>query len=425
MFLYVTNYFVYWYPNLAMAENLLIPLYLGGIWILLEKVSARNIVIASFIIVGLYATKYAAIPLSASLFLLYLIKVLLSKVSSKKTASATFLLASALVFTAFALFEYFSKGFNIFNSVLSLYNLLFSGFISTTPSDTGEIVSSNPWFSTRYMPGNVKTYLDALTGTPMRFLWDYTPIVPKYVGIFSLAGLIYGLFKKKFGFISFSLLLLIFSQIIFMSTFYSVDARYIYHVIPTLLIGFGLFLRFAYDFLIAQNKKYAKILFGLILIGLSLVYLSGNALRIKSQVSINLRYAENPWYYISVVEQNKYFDSIPQKDDKPILISALPPYYVDFFSGNRYRLLPLSKGQEYQKGMSNVWGDQDYTDLIVLYKNYLEKGEEVYVANYGLGNEAHLHRDFSKIKEQFNLELVHQACFDVCNIYKVHLKDDN
>ena len=102
---------------------------------------------------------------------------------------------------------------------------------------------------------------------------------------------------------------------------------------------------------------------------------------------LNLKYAETPWYYLSVVKLNEYFAKLPIKKQKTIVISSLIPYYIDFYSNKTYDLLPLSLEQEFRNNRKEAWGNNDYSDLLALYKSYLDRGYDVYVHNYGLGNE--------------------------------------
>lgn len=418
LFLYVTNYFIYWYPTLAMADNLIIPLFLLAVLLLLEKNTPKRVLMTGLLAVGFYATKYAAVPLAAAMLLLCELKILLSDEKQKIRFSAILLVSFLAAFVLFFGFEYLTKRTNIFESISTLFMPLFS---EVTKISSGiPAVSSNSWFSLDYFPKNFKDYLGAITGHRMRFLWDSTPLVPKYIAVFGLFGLFFGLFTRKFRFIAICLLVFLFSQIVFMSAFYSTDGRYIYHAIPVILIGFGLFLTIIKDFLFIQKAKNLKIVFYLFLAVFFTGYLTTCFSRLKYQVSLNIRHTETPWYYVSIEEANKYFDSSPENNNKkPILISALPPYYVDYFSGNRYLLLPLSYNQEFPKEKEIVWGPQDYSDLIKLYSKYLNKGYEVYVSNYGLGNEAYLHADFDKINSNFTLVKVHEGCFNACNVFKL------
>lgn len=86
-------------------------------------------------------------------------------------------------------------------------------------------------------------------------------------------------------------------------------------------------------------------------------------------------------------------------------------------------LLPLSTQQDFRGIKESAWGPNDYSDLTKLYRKYLEMGSSLYVANYGLGNEAYLHREFDKLKKEFKVTEVSTGCFNACNIYKVELKD--
>ena len=150
------------------------------------------------------------------------------------------------------------------------------------------------------------------------------------------------------------------------------------------------------------------------------LYLTKNVIRIKSQIVINAKYAETPWYYISVLKLNAYFDE--KKGIKPVVISPMPPYYIDFYSNGNYELLPLSTGQEFRSRMDLAWGEHDYSDLHKLYTNYLKNGRELYVSTYGLGNEAYLHTAYEALSEKFKTTEVYVDCYKLCNLYKVELK---
>ena len=152
-------------------------------------------------------------------------------------------------------------------------------------------------------------------------------------------------------------------------------------------------------------------------------YVFNNALRIKNQISLNLKYAETPWYYISVLKLNEYFTDDKVIDGKkPVVISALPPFLVDFYSNGNYTLLPLSYEQEFRSAKEITWGPNDYTDLPKLYTKYIKEGYDVYVSRYGLGNEVYTNRDFEIIMKEFQLDLVWPGCYEQCNIYTVGLK---
>jgi hypothetical protein len=76
LFLYVTNYFIYWFPNLPMAENLILPLFLISLYLLASKLTMKKAVLASIVGISFYATKYASLVLTLTFLFLYLVKIL-------------------------------------------------------------------------------------------------------------------------------------------------------------------------------------------------------------------------------------------------------------------------------------------------------------------------------------------------------------
>lgn len=417
LILYITNYFIYWVPSLVMAENLTLSLYLAGILLLLSRITVINAALISFLAVAVYATKYANIPVTLSLVSLYFIKLLSVKSQSVQKVRATLTLLGAFVFffLGLAVFEELTKGRNIFTQITEHLYSIYRSVPRIIPQTNNTAAPS--WFGFQYVAKNLPLYLNSIIGAPNRFLWDQTPLVPKVIAIFGLVGMLGGLLSKKMRYVALSIILLLFTTVIFMSIFYSFDARYIYIAIPSLLIGFGLLLT-----RITEKRK----LLNIISIFLILIYLVGNFTRIKSQISLNLRYVETPWNYIAIVKTNEYFikDKIVN-GKKPILISALPPFLVDYYTNRNYTLLPLSYEQEFRNMKELVWGPNDYSDLPKLYTKYLNEGYDLYVSRSGLGNESYTNRDFNIITTEFDTKLVLQGCYDQCNIYSVKLKQNN
>lgn len=423
-YFYVTNYFIYWYPNLAMAENLGLLIFAAAILLLKSKITFRSIVVASLISVCFYATKYANFTLSMVFVLAYLIKIINSqgkilnltrdpfKVLKQTYPFLTTVMSCWLIYF---LIEIVIGGNGIFLKIKYLMEPLIS-----TSGNLTEKAISNPWFSYTYFGSNFPLYMQALFGNSMRFLWDFTPILPKYLAILSWTGLLAGFFIQQYRLVSFYLTLFILIPVLFLSTFYAADARYIYHVILALLAGLSIFLSLTFNFLV--EKRQIKLFYlGLILI--FIFYSYQNAFRLKYQIALNLRHAETPWNYLSVKTANNYFKEIEDtKLEKPILISSLLPYYVDYFSEDRYKLLPLSRDQQFSDRREIVWGLEDYSDFIKIYSKYLSQGRQVFVSNAGLGNYPFMHRDFNLIKDNFTLTKVKEGCIDTCNIYQLGFK---
>lgn len=418
LFLFVTNYFVYWFPSLAMAENLTLFLFLASLFLWLSKISIVNMVLFGVTISLVMATKFVNFPLTGMFLACYLVRVFLeTKRSFKKVGLAA--ICFALPFAAFLIYENVAKGNNLLYAAVN-----FVGFVTPVKQIPGatELQALSPqhrWYSLENVSVSLPLYTKALFGGQMRFLWDYTPIVPFYVGTLAMVGFAMGLFVKKVRLLSGMLLSMLVGTISYLSTFYSSDARYIYFAIPTLLVGFALFFSI---FLKRLDKSvYKKVAYSALII-LFVVYVGSSAVRVKKQISLNLKYAETPWTYVAILELGKTLQWEDPK--KTVVISAIAPYLFDYYLDQKFILLPLSSEQEFRDRKVEAWGKRDYSDFIALYKPFVEQGYNVYLEKYGLGNEFYLHRAFEDVALNFDLELISNGCFEVCSVYKLHLKDE-
>lgn len=420
LFLFVTNYYIYWFPQWAMAENLFMPIFLLGIWLLMSRLRLVNIFLASFVTIAFYAVKKACAPLTIIYAIVFLTKIFVEKASLQVKLKNTLLFIIFLLIIFLPLYWYnivFLKE-NPFGVILGLINST-SG-LSNTKNLTDSSLIGGSWFSMHYIKTNLPLYLKAIIGDRARFLWDFTPIVSSWIGILGLIGFGCSLFVSRLRLMTIALIFLLGGEVLFISSFYAFDMRYVYHAIPTLLLGFSFLLSFLRDYFKKKKKYYIFICLIIILFG---NYFVKNAIRIKSQIMINIRYAETPWYYISVLRLNDYFgkDKVVE-GKKPIVISSMPPYYIDYYSNGNYELLPLSNKQEFRDGMNKAWGDHDYSNLHKIYADYLRSGRSVYVSTYGLGNEAYLHAEFKDLKKDFIITEVYNGCYTQCAIYKLNLK---
>ncbi len=417
LFLYVTNYFLYWMPTLAMAENLLLPLYLAAILLLIINVSFLNLSLLGVIGLSIFATKAASVGVLASILLLSYLKIFFSGKSGKWKFKAFLCLSIPFLslFIIYDLYLYLTNNFNILSALPGYFDLL------TGKTSSFDIKSQRPigWASFGYIKINLPLYLYAILGNKTKFLWDTTPIIPRIIAIFSIIGLFVGLIIKKYHNLSVILITMLGISMMFMSTFDSFDARYIYIAIPSLLLGLSILFLVLFDFF---SKKKKKFIFNIIVFLFFAFYILSNTIRLKSQISLNFKYAETPWAYISILKLNEYFKQSSNIYKKPVVVSALPPYLVDFYSNGNYTLLPLSYEQEFRNLKSIVWGPNDYSNLPILYTKYLHEGYDVYVSKYGLGSESYTNRDFNIILKVFNTEIVLSGCYKQCDIYKITLK---
>ncbi len=405
LFLYVTNYFIYWYPTLAMGENLVLTLFLVGVWVMTEKVSLKNMLVIALLGMAICATKTANLPITIAFILGYGLKIIMEDKKDKmKSGLIQFLILLVTLFTGFFVYYQYRNG----TSPLALLNFYFQNFIPKRSSP--EIIGSE-WFSARFVYVNLPEYIKAIFGGyHVRFLWDNTPIVPFFVGLPGIVGLILTLFSKKNRIISAILLFVLFGSAFFMSSFYSVDMRYLYQTIPIVLIGFALLGNELLDW-----KKIRSVII-VILILIFGFYSAQNAKRLKNQIMMNLKHTESPWYYLSVIKLNEFFNS--KKEKKPYVITAMTPYYVDFFGNNNYQLLPMSYSQDFFTLNKTVWGRYNYNNLHFLYKELFNEEKEVYVLNY-LGNDSGVSKDFESLKATFTLKKVAEGCYGSCNIWKI------
>jgi hypothetical protein len=398
-----------------MAENLVLPIFLYATYLLTLKLETRNIFLAGLICVAIYATKYAYLPFSIVYFFVYLARILLEK-RAKSLRPVIYLTSSLLLFAVLVLgYQYAIQNSNPFARYIQIFIGIFSKG-GTDGSDGGSaIVSSSGWFSSDFFKRNLPQYLRGVWGSRIRLLWETTPILPVYLLVMSWIGLVWACFKKKYRDISLSLLVLLIFPLITISTFSTFDMRYIYHAIPTFLIGLAFF--FVLLGTLIHKESYGFVLIVLVIFG---YYFLGNAVRIKSQIVINIKYAETPWYYISVLRLNDYFTKEKIVDGrKPVVISPMPPYYIDFYSNGNYELLPLARDQEFRLSKEEAWGKLDYSDLIILYKEYLNDGRNLFVSTYGLGNEKNLHTAFEDLSNNFRLVEADNGCYGQCRIYKL------
>lgn len=426
--MFVTSYQVYWLPTLAMAENLILPLFFATIWLLAEPKLSWRTAAAVGTLAGLqYGAKFAGLPLLFGLGGVTAIRILAEHTSWPNTLKKIIALGLPLgvLFLAFG-------GWQTINSVVNLAALL-GGKTNPTTTGVGSSAASDSWFGFSYFSANFKVYAQTVLGQSTRFLWDFTPLLSPWLSLTAAIGLIYGAITKRWRWLSLTLLASAILQVSIISLFYTSDTRYVYVLLPIALIGLIFFLLAANQ--LAVNKKIHKqvslpaktfplALAGLLLLGIG-VYSGVSFNRIKSQISLNLRYAEAPWWYLAIIEMNTYFGNLPASDSaqQPIVISPIVPYLVDLYSNNTYSLLPLDQMQDFRGHKPAVWGENDYSDLLALYQQKLAAGYPVFVAKYGLGNETNLHNSFAALEQRFTLTKVHSGCFDVCDIYQLSEKE--
>jgi hypothetical protein len=408
LFFYVTNYFIYWYPTLAMAENAILPLFLLATYLVVKNLKQFNLIQVLSLCataVAFYFVKPAYAPLTIvfSGWESFLLLKQWPKLSTQIKRAFAFIASSLLLIILIV------EGEQV--------GWAFQQILNSKPTSQG----IDNWFSVAFMKDHILTYLGTLIGKPMPFLWDKTPMLTQWLAVCSLVGLACFFVRKSGRLVGLVLLSTLVFQMTFIASFYAVDARYIYHVIPVLLIGFAYGLETARR--MAKTPTHKTLFVGLLAL-LGGLYLFQNALLLKSQIMLNLKYAEQPWWYLSVRDISRYFETVPSTDKKPFLIVAHPPFLFDFYGNDKYALLPLTQMQDFRnESRVRLWGNYDYSDYQKLYSSLLKQGYPIYVTNYGLGNDKGYHEDFKMIQDNFDVQLVQTGCYNLCNVYTVNSKE--
>lgn len=386
-----------------MAENFFLPLFMIALYLLLEKVSFKNVIFAGLVTVSFYGSKYALAPITFTYGITYVLKIANEyKKKPKEIIKHTLLYLSAGTFLVPLFFDinrlfYFSSG---------IANKTIGGN------------SGSSAFSLSFFEKHFNEYIKPLFGQSQRFLWDWTPLLPAWIAKLSLLGLVFSIFEKKKKIIVLFLISSTVLQLLFISTFYVVDTRYVYNFLPTLLIGFGFLMdlirkKLVFTLPLFKEAKY-NYTFYIISGALLIYYLIPLAPTLKKQVGLNFKYTETPWWKVSVDEYNNFF----KEENNNYLIALHSPFFLDYYSNQNYQPLPMNQDQDFNSKFVQIWGEGDYTDLIGLYKTKMID-HNVYVTNYGINATGSFEESFKDIEKNFDLIQVHDGCHHLCNIYQL------
>jgi hypothetical protein len=433
-FIFITTYHVYWLPSLAMAENLILPLFLSTVWFLLDNKKTTGHLATIGILAGLqYGTKFAGLPLMVGIVGMVGLQILIEHVRSKKIVFKTLALQLLAVSVPALLLFLSLGGWRTVASVVNPQNLIAAFTTQITSPEPSEGTSSTSaivededgdWFETAYFSKNIVTYLGVLRGQPSKFLWDSRPLFTPWIAVLAGVGLLYGIYQNRWRWLTLTLVVTSALQLTMLSFFYTTDARYIYTILPVALIGLTLFITGTFELSQRQQKYLKKETIFIGLAAIFALYSGLNFSQLKLQALLNLKSAETPWWQVAVVELNGFFEDNPDlhKDKQPIVISPISPFLVDFYSNKQYSLLPLNPIQDFSGNKKQVWGENNYDDFIALYHQKLDEGYPVYVAEYGLGNDSGMRAAYDTLEQNFTLTKVQSGCHDLCDVFKVSSK---
>ena len=407
LFTYVTSFVIYWQPSLAMAENVLLPVCFASLWLALQPLNTKNLILSTLLAVACYGSKYVSLPITGVFLLFWLWKIWTEQKKSQRLRSVLL-----LVILASITFLFFN-GQQFFNYIGQLFQRnLYSDL---------QAQEQTSWLSLQYFSKSFPKYFSALMGAPIYNLWYTKAILPIGLAAFVLVWCLYALFKlpKKCK-LATLLLTLSIAQLAFLSVILMIEGRYAFVFIPIIFTGAAAMLG---DLLDKVSKKIKTKTLNLLQIGLvgtlAGILLLINFKDLKTQLLLNFRGGEMPWWQVGVQAADQFMRTeIESEIEKPIVISSLSPFVWDFYRKNNYAILPLSNKQDMVK--EKIWGENfNPNQLIAYYQEQLQAGRLIYLATVGFGR-----NDWSILEEYkasgLELELLKEDCVGACKIYRVN-----
>ncbi len=427
VFLYLTNHFIRWIPTLAMSESLLLFLFSWAMWLLFAPKTQRRVALAAFLAVSLYATKFAAAPLTLAYGISFLLHLFHEK--SPKEFYGIYVWAGLFATFFFLTWQQLYTSTNIVLQFIWQISSLIPGMNDWLLQRPSEVLQAQgtggDFFSLSFFLQHFPHYMKVLFGVPGTFLWDHHALTSFTLGTSAFLGWIWSVWNKKTRLFSLSLIFLLLLQTLFMSTFAAFDIRYIITELP-IIIFFSVYFVYKMSQIITRKLTFIpeNTLHFFVSSLLILSVLLSQYQNFRLQIALNIKYQKDPWILIAIQEHDAFFQA---RGENPHLISALIPYHYDFFAQTDFALLPLSLQQDFARShisATNTWGKANYDDLISHYTSLIESGEKVYLTNAGLGNSESLQRDFRQIQESFRSSQIFEGCLGSCNLYKLTLLND-
>ena len=384
MISFLSHFIFFWLPSSPLTENISLLFFTTMIASFFIKNWKKHLLLGLSIL-GLLFTRYSIFPLIIGGIIAFLF-IFFKKLNPRKKIIISF----------------FSLGLFILALwLLSLKKIYLVSFSKTVLNNT------SPWFGTRFIIPHIKTYLQMLNFSQGLFLWfniGLTNFI--FFGLF-LASLFVLLKKKqwrKFWIIS----ILFTARLPLQLVFYVADARYLIYSISLIILGLS--------WLIDALPKKRKLLINFSILGIILQLFLQRSF-IRQVLANNLLGRSTAWQYEAV----RHFNSVLKDED--LLVTALPPFFVDTYQTTNYRTLPLSNTQEFMNKKQYVWGnDLTYENLTTAYHQWLTEKKEIYISNAYITHHENVIKDFEKFKNEFKLKLVSKGCLQACNLYKLELK---
>ncbi|MFZ1721200.1 MAG: O-antigen ligase family protein [Microgenomates group bacterium] len=130
---------------------------------------------------------------------------------------------------------------------------------------------------------------------------------------------------------------------------------------------------------------------------------------------------QEPELYKAVERLNLSLDEnfVIQNQSKPLLISALNPFFIDIYSNGFYESLPLSEHQEYFENARLSWGEYNFNNLHALYDSVMQSKQKLFISDYGISSDPAFQLAFDTIADSYQLRFHAIGCQETCNLYTV------
>lgn len=407
LFTYVTSFVIYWQTSLAMAENVLLPICFGGLYLALKPLNTKNLILATLLAVACYGSKYVSLPITGIFILFWLWRIWTEQKKTQRLRSVLLLIILASI-----TFLFFN-GQQFFNYIGQLFQRNLHNDLQAQEQTS--------WLSLRYFSESFPKYFSALMGAPIYNLWYTKAILPVGLAVIVLSWCIYAIFKlPKRRKLAILLLALTFAQLAFLSVILMIEGRYAFVFIPIIFTGTAAMLGWLVE---KGKKKFSQRTNNLMQMGivnlLAGLLLLSNFKDLKTQLLLNFKGGEMPWWQVGVQAADRFMQAEMEKtDQKPIIISSLSPFVWDFYRQGDYAVLPLSANQSMVK--EKIWGENfNPNHLLNYYQEQSQTERLIYLATVGFGR-----NDWSILEEYivngFKLELLKEDCVGACKIYRVN-----
>jgi len=413
LFVYVTSFVIYWQPSLAMAENVLLPVCLAVLWLFLQPLSMSRVSMSAFLAIACYGSKYVSLPISA-VFMLFLLGKIYLEEKNKGLAWRYSLVTIVIALSSF----------------LVLGGKQFLGYIpkllQSDLSNSAATHADTRWLSLEYLSNSLPQYSAALFGAPIYNLWHTKAILPWGMAAVVLIWCVWAIFRlPRQRFLAALLVSLVLSQLAFLSVIEMIEGRYAFVFIPIIFTGAaamaGQPITWGERKILKQKSTLLQIITVVLLACASLAV---NFQDLKTQLLLNFKGGEMPWWQVGVQEADRFVqETSANQTQQPIVISSLSPFVWDFYRQTQYQVLPFSSSQSMAK--ENIWGvDLPSDTLLTYYEGELLTGRTIYLTTVGFGRADWPLLDAFRA-EGMELELLKENCAGACKIYQLNPAQNN